>query len=336
MVDSVALADTGAFALGNLAHAGLHVGDDAFWVGDRQNGRIVRFARDGRVLGQIGRKGRGPGELAGVGPLTVLPDGSVAAWDYGNRKLVAFDRRDGSLRWEAPVREQALPIQIQAVGDTLWFGVVSLRDGTGAMRLLAREAREARLDKLAPVPVEYSEGKLGYPFPYSVALRFGDTLLVGYAGHHRAFLHHDDGRVDSLVVPRRQRRGVPADLLQQVRGGLDREAGRGLENYVSSLARGARLADGSIALVHYDVEFDPGVGDPATVDAWVTVLDPTFGHACVDAPLRLAERSLPSLAFRGDTLFALEHVITGERAVPVLRAFVISTARCAWLPIARE
>ncbi|HEX3158024.1 MAG TPA: hypothetical protein VHQ45_05880, partial [Gemmatimonadaceae bacterium] len=94
--------------------------------------------------------------------------------------------------------------------------------------------------------------------------------------------------------------------------------------------------DGSVALVHYDVDFDPGRGAPAAVDAWITVLDPTFARACVDAPLRLTERSVPSLAFRGDTLFALEHVIGGERAVPVLRAFVISTAGCDWRPILRE
>jgi hypothetical protein len=108
-----------------------------------------------------------------------------------------------------------------------------------------------------------------------------------------------------------------------------------LENYVSSLSRAARLANGSIAIVDYDVEFDQRSGTPATADGWVTVLDPTFRRACVDAPLPLASPSLPSLSFRGDTLFTLEHVIAGTRSTPVVRAFAISTADCTWMPVER-
>lgn len=332
LVDSVVLADTGSLTLGSLAHAGLHVGSDAIWVGDPQNGRVVRFARDGRALGTAGRKGEGPGEIEATGPLVPLDDGTVAVWDYGANKLLAYDGRDGAFEWEAPVREMAFPVQLQAVGDTLWFGVVSLVDSTGAMRLVARQGEAT---KHAPFPAEYAAG-LAYSFPYSIALRFGDTLLVGYAGHHRVFLHHDDGRVDSLVVPDRVRRGVPPDLLEQLRSRRGRpDADVGPENLVSSLMRGARLSDGSVALVHYDVEFDGRANEAARVDAWLTVLDPTFSRACVDATLPLAERALPSLAFRGDTLFVLEHVIDDVRALPVLRAHVISTRGCAWLPVPR-
>ncbi|HEX5581683.1 MAG TPA: hypothetical protein VFX39_08910, partial [Gemmatimonadaceae bacterium] len=73
LVDSVVLADTGALTLGDLQNAGLHLDDGAIWVGDPQNGRLVRFARDGAPMGQVGRKGRGPGELRGPGPLAPMP-----------------------------------------------------------------------------------------------------------------------------------------------------------------------------------------------------------------------------------------------------------------------
>jgi hypothetical protein len=329
-VDSVVLADTGALTLGSLVHAGLHVGDDAVWIGDPQNGRVVRFARDGRALGTAGRKGQGPGEIEATGPLVPLGDGTIAVWDYMAGKLLAYDGRDGAFRWETPIREQAFPVQLQAVGDTLWFGVVSLTDSTGAMRLVARQGT---VTKHASYPAEYAAG-LAYSFPYSVALRFGDTLLVGYSGHHRVFLHHDGGRVDSLVVPARRRRGVPPDLLEQLQARRGRPgADVGPENLVSSLMRGARLSDGSFALVHYDVEFDGR--EAAKVDAWLTVLDPSFTRACVDAPLPLSERALPSLAFRGDTLFVLEHVIDEVQALPMLRAYAIATAGCAWMAVER-
>ena len=328
--DSVVLADSGRLALGDLANAGLHVADDVVWVGDRQNGRVVRFARDGRALGVVGRAGGGPGELRAPAPLAPLAGGAVAVWDYGGSKVVAYEA-DGAVRSETPVREQALPLQLQPVGDTLWLGVVSLGGRTGAMRLALPGGAPERL---APMPAEYVEG-LAYSAPYSLALRLGDTLLVGYAAHHRVFLHHAGG-VDSLILPSRLRRGVPPDLLAQIKAGLERrEPAKAVESYVSTLSRAARLPDGSVALVHYDVEFDHTTGAPADADAWLTVLAPDFRRACVDAPLPLAERSLPSLAFRGDTLFVLEQPITGDRTVPVLRPLAISTAGCAWLPVER-
>src|SRR5690606_34503527 len=109
---------------------------------------------------------------------------------------VAFGADYGATRWETVVREQALPTQLQAVRDTIWAGVVSLQGNTGAMRVAVPDGA---IGRVAPVPAEYAQG-LAYAFPYSVALRFADTLMVGYAGHHRVFLHHDDGRVDSLAV----------------------------------------------------------------------------------------------------------------------------------------
>lgn len=332
LVDSVVLADTGGLALGDLANAGLHVDDGAIWVGDPQNGRVVRFARDGSPVAQVGRQGSGPGELQAPGPLVPIGAGRVAVWDYRLGKLAAFDAADGTLAWETPVREQAFPVQLQAVGDTVWAGVVSLQEMTGAMRVTAGEES---VRHAGAVPAEYAQG-LAHGFPYSVALRSEDALLVGYSGHHRIFVHHDDGRVDSIPLPSRARRGVPPDLLARAMAGEYRQAGLGMENFVSSLHRAARTADGSLALVHYDVTFDQGAAsEPAEVDAWLTVLDPALERACTDARIPLAERSLPSLAFRGDTLFALEQVVSEAGATPMLRAYLVSTDGCAWMEVGR-
>ena len=326
-IDSVALPDTGALALGDVANLGLHVGDDAIWVADRQNGRLVRFARDGRPLAQVGRKGRGPGEIADPGPLAVMGDGTVAVWDYRGGKVLGF-APDGGLRWEAPVREQALPLQLQATGDTLWTGVVSLADSTGAMRILPRTGA---IGKLAPIPADYAAG-LAYSLPFAVALRLDDGVLVNYAGDHRLFLHRDDGGIDTIPLPKRLRRSTPPDLLARAMRGEYRDVG-GLENVVSMPARAARLTDGTIALLHGDVDFSQAGHRPPEADVWLTVLDPAQRRACVDAPLGRADRGLPSLAFRGDTLFVLDQVIAGDRATPVLRSFLVSTAGCAWMGV---
>lgn len=332
LVDSVTLADTGRLALGDLANAGLHVDDASIWVGDPQNGRVVRFARDGSPVAQVGRKGSGPGELQAPGPLVPIGNGRVAVWDYRLGKLAAYGAADGALAWETAVREQAFPVQLQSVGDTVWAGAVSLREMTGAMRVTAGEGT---VGHVGAVPAEYAQG-LAHAFPYSVALRGDDGLLVGYSGHHRMFVHHDDGRVDSIPVPSRLRRGVPPDLLARAMAGEYREAGLGMENFVSSLHRAARTANGALALVHYDVTFDQSApNEPAAVDAWLTVLDPALERACTDARIPLAERSLPSLAFRGDTLYALEQVVGDEGATPVLRAYLMSTDGCEWMEVGR-
>lgn len=325
-VDSVALPDTGALALGDVANLGLHVGDDAIWVADRQNGRLVRFARDGRPLAQVSRKGRGPGEIAGPGPLAVMGDGTVAVWDYGGPKVLGF-APDGALRWEVPVRRtQALPLQLQATGDTLWSGIVSLADSTGAMRIVPGSGA---IEKLAPVPAEYAAG-LAYSLPFAIALRLDDGLLLNYAGDYRLFLHRDDGGIDTLPLPKRLRRGTPPDLLARATRGEYRDAG-GFENVVSVPAHAARLPDGSLALVHSDVTFSQTAHSPARAEVWLTVVDSTHERACVDASLPRSDHGLPSLTFRGDTLFLLDQVITADRATPVLRAFVVSTAGCAWM-----
>jgi len=324
-VDSVVLADTGVLTLGDLANAGLHVGDGEIWVGDPLAGRMVRFDRRGQPLGAVGSKGRGPGELGGLGPLAELGDGGVAMWDYMASKVVVYDVGTGALRWESPLREQAMPLQLQAVGDTVWLGAVSIATNTGAMRIAPGDTRSLRL---APLPAQYVAGLARF-LPFSVALRSHSALLVGYSGDGHLFDHHDDGVVDTLAVPRRLRRGVPPDLLERL-GEV------GSENLVSILARMAWLADGSLALVHYDVSFDPAADAPATTDVWLTVVDRDPRRACVDAQLPGTEKSLPSLAFRGDTVYTLVQELRGEQAVPVLRSYAISTAGCAWMPMERR
>lgn len=328
LLDSIVLADTGVLALGDLANAGLHVGDQEIWVGDPQGGRVVRFDRRGRTVGVTGGKGKGPGELMRAGPLAATGDDGVAVWDYGANKVVAYDAGTGATRWQVVVRGQALPLQLQATGDTVWLGVVSLTGNTGAMRVARGDSLPHRM---APVPAEYAAG-LGFAYPTSVALRAADALLVGYAGDRRIYLHHDGGAVDTVEVPRRLRRGVPPDILDRLMAQRGKADAVPSENMVSTLARMVWLADGSVALVHYDVDFDVGSDAPATTDLWLTVLDRDLGRACVDASLPQLGRGLPSLAFRGDTLYTLEQVVEGERAEPVLRSYVISTSGCGWMP----
>ncbi len=72
-------------------------GDGNLYVVDRDEGRILVFANDGRFLRQIGRHGEGPGELRIPLSVAITSAGQVAVFDVANRAISVFDR-DGTYR----------------------------------------------------------------------------------------------------------------------------------------------------------------------------------------------------------------------------------------------
>ena len=51
---------------------------------------IREFDSEGRFVREIGREGEGPGELRSIAGVSVLPDGRLAAWDRGNRRVTVY------------------------------------------------------------------------------------------------------------------------------------------------------------------------------------------------------------------------------------------------------
>ncbi len=335
-IDSLVLEETPAVTLGDVSH--FTISDADVWVVDRQNGRLVRFARDGRLRATFGRTGSGPGELTAPGPLALVGDTTLVVLDYGRGAIVQFRVADGTPLAELPLREQVMATQLQSVGDTIWMGAVGLRNGMGVMHV---SSGDGALGRSVPHPREFAdEGGLHWSLPFAIALRLEDATLVAYAGHHRTILHRDDGSMDSLLVPSPRRRGVPADLASRAATGAYRETLGGLEGAVSLPVRAHQLPDGSLALVHVDIEVspdaDPSTGRGARYRAFLTVIRSDFAAACVDAPIPAGEgSSLPGLAFHGDTLSVLEQRIVDDRAVPVLSSYRIDLRGCQWMPVGR-
>lgn len=63
--------------------------------------RVVVFSKDGDFIRQLGREGRGPGELSGPSSISVSRSGEVAVFDYGKMALVRF-AADGTPVPEVP------------------------------------------------------------------------------------------------------------------------------------------------------------------------------------------------------------------------------------------
>lgn len=60
------------------------------YVNDAHELSIREFGADGKFVRWIGRDGEGPGEFRSIAGVSILPDGRLAAWDRGNRRITVF------------------------------------------------------------------------------------------------------------------------------------------------------------------------------------------------------------------------------------------------------
>ncbi len=91
-------------------------------VTDQTDHAVRVYARDGALVGTIGRRGFGPGQLDGPRDVDGLPDGSFAVSDTGNNRVQVI-RPDGTPVAAWPVN---VPQGIEVVRD--WIYVVSRGD----------------------------------------------------------------------------------------------------------------------------------------------------------------------------------------------------------------
>lgn len=65
--------------------------DGSIWVSDRTLGTIRRYSPGGSHLGDVGRRGEGPGEFNYLMDIRLLPDGMIAVWDPLNTRIHIFN-----------------------------------------------------------------------------------------------------------------------------------------------------------------------------------------------------------------------------------------------------
>lgn len=75
------------------------------YVDDAHESSIREFGADGKFVRWIGRGGEGPGEFRSIAGVSLLPDGRLAAWDRGNRRITVFGT-DGE--YEEAVRTEGV------------------------------------------------------------------------------------------------------------------------------------------------------------------------------------------------------------------------------------
>jgi hypothetical protein len=69
--------------------------DGSVFVADGHPQTIRQFDTDGEFVQSFGREGEGPGEFASIAGIATFPDGRVAIWDSGNRRITVYERSEG-------------------------------------------------------------------------------------------------------------------------------------------------------------------------------------------------------------------------------------------------
>ena len=64
--------------------------DGSIYVVEGTGPEIRQYDRQGRFVRQIGEQGQGPGEYGGIQGIEILPDGRLAIWDIGNRRITVY------------------------------------------------------------------------------------------------------------------------------------------------------------------------------------------------------------------------------------------------------
>lgn len=122
------------------------------WVLEQQEQVLKVFEADGRFVRTVGRKGRGPGELANVAGLGLLPDGRVLVVDPQNARISLFDTA-GTFLSSQPVsaRYQVYPWPGRVLPDGSIYHVALGKRGSWSGTILVRyDSTMTPLDTLFP------------------------------------------------------------------------------------------------------------------------------------------------------------------------------------------
>ncbi|HYR09762.1 MAG TPA: hypothetical protein VEQ60_18445 [Longimicrobium sp.] len=318
--DSVVLAESDSAFIGAATH--MTAGPNgAFFVSDAVNSTVLHFARDGKFVRRFGRAGSGPGELGTPVATAVRGDSLLAVADWEQSRTNLFSQRTGAFIGAA--RHEGMPFSMHFTPDALWMGAVNPNRSTS----LARWNLTGEVEYLGPLPAQFGESRqLMLSNPYASTALLGDTLLVGFTGHGGLFMTRRDGTVlDTLTVPVLRRRGVPADIVQRFTRSLSDAEIAGM---ASALVALHRRPDGGIAVVHYDVDI---VDRTITAKGYLSLVSSDRRRVCADVPIPFGTDGRPTVAFAGDTLYALEtHLRESARAENVLKAYPLRDVRCAW------
>lgn len=298
--------------------------DDGFYVSDGFYERVIRYNRSGAPDMIIGHKGSGPGEFRSVGLILPLEDGRILISDNSLRRLSFFDQ--GSGKSLSSANYDGIVYHGQADSRSIWLGSLNMERRTGVARY---DGGDSVSKYLVPVPREYEfGGPLAGIYNGVSIVAWADTLLVAFAGSDRIVIADTLGRlVDSVVVPKRFRRGVPPHS-EELFTPEHQRAQPDLFATLSEFYWLHRLTDGRILAAHRDGQMD---GRLITATLYVSILSADLRTACIDARIPSTGDSPVVAAFKADTVFVLvQRADSLGQLVSRLLGYVLDDSDCDW------
>lgn len=322
-IDSTRLVEGDSVVLGTIGTV-IPLDDGSHLIADGQNYTIRHFDKNGRQIGAIGRRGRGPGEFTDFGPLAF--DGDSLLFVLAGLELHALHFPSGSLRFRAPLAAPFANSIAYDRGD-LYFRSLDQASGPRVSRW-----RSGQIETGAQLPRPSDQNPMLDPFLSLAAiapLRGRDTMLVGIQSSDDVLIGSFRGPLQRVPVAKLHRQGSRPDLRARLAAD-PQEANKDPQLvYTPSVPVAiARLSNGMVAYVTFDYTL---VRDHFAAKAYLSVIDPPTGRSCPDARIPVPEDPAPSIAIRGDTLVVASQEIAGTSAQSWLRRFLIDVRNCDWV-----
>jgi hypothetical protein len=320
-VENVELHEPDSLYIGRPRSFAVDRADGSFVIADAFADRAIRYDRSGMAMTVYGQRGSGPGEFTAIG--AVIPfDSLLIVEDVSRGVLNLFDLPSGKYLRERPYT--GVIGGTARIGDTLLFGSLNLARKTS---LVSWDLRNNSTTFSVALPPAYSASEpLAAVFPGSAVAAWADTLLVGFSGTKDLLLTNLRGQLlETISVPRRWRRGVPADVAEQ----LDGVSFADLFSLISHLSTLARVPNGQFLLIHRDQTIDPSRNISSRV--YATLLSADRKTACVDRELPTPQESQSLVAIRGDTIFVLEQAVAGGDAMTSVTMYKVLDDTCSWI-----
>lgn len=232
------------------------LGDGSLVVGDGESRELRHFGSDGRFLGRIAQKGRGPGELRDL-------DGLIGAGDT----LIAFEGREAVTvfttgGWVRTTPRPALsrhvvqtPQAVLSPDVTLWWVIRSnkptIRAANDSVFLGRVEGRDTSIRLLYGLPQPPSYGMPGRPaiYPLGFAPRAHvvaqrNRICLGYSAAYEVRCLDGDARVVLRIERQLRRQAVSATAKAAFRRAESGLRSDGTSRYEGSLrAHRERVAE---------------------------------------------------------------------------------------------